>query len=143
MPERRPDHRQEDQFRPVLRQPKPDRRLHQLQGMHRDVESLSVSVLRLGQPRDLPRVDVDLRIVPANRIDHERRIPLRSLDIAQFTDGTSNTMLYSEEANGIFTAGDSQCYNWWGDSVSGDTLFSTLYPINAWKKVPPRVGRIQ
>ena len=60
-------------------------------------------------------------------------------NIAHFTDGTSNTILYGEEANGIFTASDSICYNWWGDSVSSDTLFSTLYPINAWKKVP-RVG---
>jgi prepilin-type N-terminal cleavage/methylation domain-containing protein/prepilin-type processing-associated H-X9-DG protein len=57
-------------------------------------------------------------------------------NIAQLTDGTSNTILYGEGANGVFTATDSLCYNWWGDSVSSDTLFSTLYPINAWKKVP-------
>jgi prepilin-type N-terminal cleavage/methylation domain-containing protein/prepilin-type processing-associated H-X9-DG protein len=56
--------------------------------------------------------------------------------IAAITDGTSNTLLYGEEANGIFTAGDSLCFNWWGDSVSGDSLFSTLYPINAYKKIP-------
>jgi prepilin-type N-terminal cleavage/methylation domain-containing protein/prepilin-type processing-associated H-X9-DG protein len=57
-------------------------------------------------------------------------------NIAQFTDGTSNTILYGEEANGIFTAADSLCFNWWGDAVSSDSLFSTLYPINAWRKVP-------
>jgi prepilin-type N-terminal cleavage/methylation domain-containing protein/prepilin-type processing-associated H-X9-DG protein len=57
-------------------------------------------------------------------------------NIAQLTDGTSNTILYGEGANGIFTASDSLCFNWWGDAVSSDTLFSTLYPINAWKKVP-------
>jgi prepilin-type N-terminal cleavage/methylation domain-containing protein/prepilin-type processing-associated H-X9-DG protein len=56
--------------------------------------------------------------------------------IASLTDGTSNTLLYGEEANGLFSPTDSLCYNWWGDSVSGDTLFSTLYPINAFKKVP-------
>jgi prepilin-type N-terminal cleavage/methylation domain-containing protein/prepilin-type processing-associated H-X9-DG protein len=56
--------------------------------------------------------------------------------IAQVTDGTSNTMLYSEKANGLFTATDSKCYNWWGDAVSGDSLYDTLYPINAFKKVP-------
>jgi prepilin-type N-terminal cleavage/methylation domain-containing protein/prepilin-type processing-associated H-X9-DG protein len=56
--------------------------------------------------------------------------------IAGITDGTSNTILYGEEANGIFTAGDSLCYNWWGDAVSDDSLFGTLYPINAWKYVP-------
>jgi prepilin-type N-terminal cleavage/methylation domain-containing protein/prepilin-type processing-associated H-X9-DG protein len=65
--------------------------------------------------------------------------------IAAITDGTSNTFLYSEKANGLFStndslinpnANDSNCYNWWGDAVSGDTLFTTLYPINAFRKVP-------
>jgi prepilin-type N-terminal cleavage/methylation domain-containing protein/prepilin-type processing-associated H-X9-DG protein len=56
--------------------------------------------------------------------------------IANITDGTSNTMLYSEKANGLFTASESLCFNWWGDAVSGDTNFTTLYPINAYKKVP-------
>jgi prepilin-type N-terminal cleavage/methylation domain-containing protein/prepilin-type processing-associated H-X9-DG protein len=56
--------------------------------------------------------------------------------IAAITDGTSNTLLYSEKANGVFTPADSLCYNWWGDCVSGDTIFSTLYPINAYKKIP-------
>jgi prepilin-type N-terminal cleavage/methylation domain-containing protein/prepilin-type processing-associated H-X9-DG protein len=56
--------------------------------------------------------------------------------IASITDGTSNTMLYSEKANGLFTAGDSLCFNWWGDCVSGDTNYTTLYPMNAFKKVP-------
>jgi len=58
------------------------------------------------------------------------------MSIAGITDGTSNTMLYSEKANGLFTTSDSLCYNWWGDSVSGDSLFSTLYPMNAFRKVP-------
>jgi prepilin-type processing-associated H-X9-DG protein len=56
--------------------------------------------------------------------------------IASITDGTSNTLLYSEKANGIFTPSDSLCFDWWGDCVSGDTTFSTLYPINAYKKIP-------
>jgi len=64
--------------------------------------------------------------------------------IASITDGTSNTFLYSEKANGAFSkndslisanANDSNCYNWWGDSVSGDSLFTTLFPINAYKKI--------
>ncbi len=64
--------------------------------------------------------------------------------IAMITDGTSNTMFYSEKANGMFStndaanggANDSNCYNWWADCVSGDTLFTTLYPLNAFRKVP-------
>jgi prepilin-type N-terminal cleavage/methylation domain-containing protein/prepilin-type processing-associated H-X9-DG protein len=59
-----------------------------------------------------------------------------SLNISAITDGTSNTFLYGEKANGLFTASESFCANWWGDSVSGDTIFTTLYPINAYKKVP-------
>jgi prepilin-type N-terminal cleavage/methylation domain-containing protein/prepilin-type processing-associated H-X9-DG protein len=55
--------------------------------------------------------------------------------IASITDGTSNSMFYSEKANGLFTTADSACYNWWADSVSGDSLFDTLYPINAFRKV--------
>jgi len=57
-------------------------------------------------------------------------------NIARITDGTSNTMFYSEKANGLFTASESLCFNWWGDAVSGDTIFTTLYPLNAYKKVP-------
>jgi prepilin-type N-terminal cleavage/methylation domain-containing protein/prepilin-type processing-associated H-X9-DG protein len=59
-----------------------------------------------------------------------------SLNISAITDGTSNTLLYSEKANGLFTPGESLCFNWWGDCVSGDTIFTSLYPINAYKKVP-------
>jgi prepilin-type processing-associated H-X9-DG protein len=55
--------------------------------------------------------------------------------IAGITDGTSNTMLYAEKANGLFNKTDSLCFNWWGDCVSGDTNFTTLYPMNAYKKV--------
>ncbi len=36
----------------------------------------------------------------------------------------------------MFTAAESFCANWWGDSVSGDTIFTALYPINAYKKLP-------
>src|SRR5580704_15698280 len=66
--------------------------------------------------------------------------------IASITDGTSNTILYNEKANGLYSkndglisgntnTNDSNCYNWWADSVSGDSLFTTLYPINAMKKI--------
>ena len=50
------------------------------------------------------------------------------MNISSITDGTSNTFLYSEKANGIYPSGQSFCFNWWGDSVSGDTIFTTLYP---------------
>ena len=56
--------------------------------------------------------------------------------IAMITDGTSNTMLYSEKANGILPSSEALCYNWWADCVSNDSVFNTLYPLNAWRKVP-------
>jgi prepilin-type N-terminal cleavage/methylation domain-containing protein/prepilin-type processing-associated H-X9-DG protein len=59
-----------------------------------------------------------------------------SKGIQAITDGTSNTFLFSERANGLFTSSESFCYDWWGDGVSSDTIFTTLYPINAFRKVP-------
>jgi prepilin-type processing-associated H-X9-DG protein/prepilin-type N-terminal cleavage/methylation domain-containing protein len=63
--------------------------------------------------------------------------------IARISDGMTNTFLYSEKANGAFSthdpanggANDSACFDWWADAVSGDSLFTTLYPINAYQKV--------
>jgi prepilin-type N-terminal cleavage/methylation domain-containing protein/prepilin-type processing-associated H-X9-DG protein len=63
--------------------------------------------------------------------------------IAKITDGTSNTIFFGERANGLFgkyTSGTtttdlSGCFDWWGDGVSSDTLFNSLYPINPFKKI--------
>ena len=48
--------------------------------------------------------------------------------IAGITDGTSNTLLYGERANGLFTAGDSGNWDWWGDAVASDTLLHDHVP---------------
>jgi prepilin-type N-terminal cleavage/methylation domain-containing protein/prepilin-type processing-associated H-X9-DG protein len=55
--------------------------------------------------------------------------------IAAITDGTSNTMFYGERANGLFPPSLSACFGWWGDAVSADTLFNTLFPLNPFKKI--------
>jgi prepilin-type N-terminal cleavage/methylation domain-containing protein/prepilin-type processing-associated H-X9-DG protein len=60
--------------------------------------------------------------------------------IAAITDGTSNTIMYGEHANGKFTATDSKCFDWWGDALAFDTLFSTLYPINPFQKIQNQAG---
>ena len=60
--------------------------------------------------------------------------------LAMITDGTSNTMMYGEHANGKFTAFDAKCFNWWGDALAFDTLFSTLYPMNPFNKIPQPSG---
>ena len=59
-----------------------------------------------------------------------------ALPISGITDGTSNTLMFGERANGKFTAADRNCYCWWPDSVSTDTIFTTLYPLNPFTKVP-------
>jgi prepilin-type N-terminal cleavage/methylation domain-containing protein/prepilin-type processing-associated H-X9-DG protein len=55
--------------------------------------------------------------------------------IADVTDGTSNTFIYGERANGMFVASDIDNYGWWADAVTADTLFTTLYPLNPFKKI--------
>ena len=60
------------------------------------------------------------------------------------TDGTSHTIIYGEKANGKFTLldpitpsipNDQNNYCWWADAVTADSLFTTLYPINAFNKL--------
>jgi prepilin-type N-terminal cleavage/methylation domain-containing protein/prepilin-type processing-associated H-X9-DG protein len=59
-----------------------------------------------------------------------------STRIADITDGTSNTMIYGERANGQFSPGDRDNFGWWADAVTADTLFTTLYPLNPFRKIP-------
>ena len=54
---------------------------------------------------------------------------------AAILDGSSNTLMFGERANGQFAASDRDNYGWWGDSIASDTLFTTLYPINPFRKV--------
>jgi prepilin-type N-terminal cleavage/methylation domain-containing protein/prepilin-type processing-associated H-X9-DG protein len=56
------------------------------------------------------------------------------------TDGTSNTLLYGEHANGRFTPAEQACFDWWGDALAFDTLFSTLYPMNPFNKIKDGVA---
>jgi prepilin-type processing-associated H-X9-DG protein len=63
-----------------------------------------------------------------------------STNVSSITDGTSNTIIYGERANGLFgkygSTDLSGCFDWWGDAVASDTLFNTLYPMNPFKKIP-------
>jgi prepilin-type processing-associated H-X9-DG protein len=59
-----------------------------------------------------------------------------ALPISAITDGASNTVMFSERAHGKFTAADQFCFCWWADSVCTDTIFTTLYPLNPFTKVP-------
>ena len=54
--------------------------------------------------------------------------------LAAVTDGTSNTMMYSERAHGMLNPTDQVCWNWWCSGNFGDTSFCTMYPINPFNK---------
>jgi len=66
--------------------------------------------------------------------------------IASITDGLSNTIAFGEHAHGLFsmtgttnqagqTITDFYCWNWWVSANYGDTVFTTLYPMNPQRKI--------
>ena len=60
----------------------------------------------------------------------------RGIPFAGITDGTSQTMLLSERAHGLLTGEELRYWHWWADSVSNDTRFWTLFPLNPFRKIP-------
>jgi prepilin-type N-terminal cleavage/methylation domain-containing protein/prepilin-type processing-associated H-X9-DG protein len=58
--------------------------------------------------------------------------------IATITDGTSNTIAFSEHAHGLLSSTDKENsfhkWNWWVSGNYGDTAFTVFYPINVQKK---------
>ena len=57
------------------------------------------------------------------------------VSLASVTDGTSNTIGFGEHAHGKYSPDDQTGWNWWTSGNSGDTIFSTMYPINPFNKV--------
>jgi prepilin-type N-terminal cleavage/methylation domain-containing protein/prepilin-type processing-associated H-X9-DG protein len=60
----------------------------------------------------------------------------RGISFAEITDGTTQTMLLSERAHGMLTGDDLVYWHWWADSVSMDTRFWTIFPLNPFRKIP-------
>lgn len=60
----------------------------------------------------------------------------RGIPLAEITDGTSQTMLIGERAHGLLTGDDFRFWHWWADSVSVDTRFWTIFPLNPFRKIP-------
>ena len=60
----------------------------------------------------------------------------RGISFAEITDGTGQTMLVSERAHGLLTGDDLRFWHWWADSVSMDTRFWTIFPLNPFRKIP-------
>jgi prepilin-type N-terminal cleavage/methylation domain-containing protein/prepilin-type processing-associated H-X9-DG protein len=58
--------------------------------------------------------------------------------IASVTDGTSNTIAFSEHAHGLLSSTDPENsfnkWNWWVSGNYGDTAFTVFYPVNVQKK---------
>ena len=55
--------------------------------------------------------------------------------LASVTDGTSNTMLFGEHAHGLLDAESQLYWQWWPDGDLGDTLITTMWPLNPHRKV--------
>jgi prepilin-type N-terminal cleavage/methylation domain-containing protein/prepilin-type processing-associated H-X9-DG protein len=58
--------------------------------------------------------------------------------ISSITDGTSNSIAFSEHAHGLLSSTDKENsfnkWNWWVSGNYGDTAFTVYYPINVQKK---------
>jgi prepilin-type N-terminal cleavage/methylation domain-containing protein/prepilin-type processing-associated H-X9-DG protein len=55
--------------------------------------------------------------------------------LSSVTDGTSNTMLFGEHAHGLLEKGDQPSWQWWDSGNLGDTLITTMWPINPHRKI--------
>ena len=62
------------------------------------------------------------------------------VQLSAVTDGTSNTLMYSERAHGKLSDDDELNWNWWTSGNFGDTSFCTLYPINPFNKTGDTTG---
>jgi prepilin-type processing-associated H-X9-DG protein len=60
----------------------------------------------------------------------------QSYAIASIVDGTSNTLLASEHVTGRPDDQSRFDWHWWTSGYVGDTIFTALYPINPFYKMP-------
>jgi prepilin-type N-terminal cleavage/methylation domain-containing protein/prepilin-type processing-associated H-X9-DG protein len=59
-----------------------------------------------------------------------------SVRLAGVTDGTSNTFLFGEHAYGKNPTIELPDWNWWFSGNYGDTMFTTMFPMNPLGKIP-------
>jgi prepilin-type N-terminal cleavage/methylation domain-containing protein/prepilin-type processing-associated H-X9-DG protein len=55
--------------------------------------------------------------------------------VAGITDGTSNTMMFGERGHSFLSGETAADWHWWFDGYYGDTMFSTIYPMNPFRKL--------
>ena len=59
-----------------------------------------------------------------------------NVTLASITDGTSNTMMFSENGHGYFASPNVNYYHFWNDGDPGTTIFETRFPPNGQKTYP-------
>jgi prepilin-type processing-associated H-X9-DG protein len=60
----------------------------------------------------------------------------KTVSFAEIADGTSNTTLAAERAHSELKEPYLSGWQWWSSGYNGDTLFTSLYPINPFRKMP-------
>jgi prepilin-type processing-associated H-X9-DG protein len=58
-----------------------------------------------------------------------------AVTLASITDGTSNTLAFSERAHTLLDPPSAVSWNWWTSGNYGDTLFCTMYPMNPFRRL--------
>jgi prepilin-type N-terminal cleavage/methylation domain-containing protein/prepilin-type processing-associated H-X9-DG protein len=59
-----------------------------------------------------------------------------AVPLAEVTDGTSNTFLFGEHAYGKNPIVELPDWGWWFSGNYGDTMFTTMFPMNPYQRVP-------
>jgi prepilin-type N-terminal cleavage/methylation domain-containing protein/prepilin-type processing-associated H-X9-DG protein len=59
-----------------------------------------------------------------------------SIRLASITDGTSSTFLFGEHAYGKNPSIELPDWGWWFSGNYGDTMFTTMFPMNPQGKIP-------
>jgi prepilin-type processing-associated H-X9-DG protein len=59
-----------------------------------------------------------------------------SVSLNGISDGTSNTMMIGEGVYGRLSPADKQCWRWYAAGNYGDSIITTMYPLNADKVLP-------
>jgi prepilin-type N-terminal cleavage/methylation domain-containing protein/prepilin-type processing-associated H-X9-DG protein len=60
--------------------------------------------------------------------------------IASITDGTSNTMIFGEHGHGLIDPASRPSWQWWDSGNLGDTLITTMFPLNPQRTVKDTSG---
>jgi prepilin-type N-terminal cleavage/methylation domain-containing protein/prepilin-type processing-associated H-X9-DG protein len=60
--------------------------------------------------------------------------------ISSITDGTSNTMIFGEHGHGLIAAASQPLWQWWDSGNLGDTLITTMFPLNPQRTVKDGSG---